>query len=134
MEDSQHLCPDCGANYVEAVVDDIASGAGADSRLMLASLEEGLAGLDAVPLPTELRAYLDACLAGVGAEPRPEWGVRFVPCQTVAGHCLLPALPAALGSNGRKRDGIYAAFCDMPPSPGGWTALVSAETAALLGK
>jgi hypothetical protein len=105
------------------------------------SVQEPLSGravvlvrLDAVPLPTELRAYLDACLAGVGAEPRPEWGVRFVPCQTVAGHCLLPALPAALGSNGRKRDGIYAAFCDMPPSPGGWTALVSAETAALLGK
>lgn len=44
MEDSQHLCPDCGADYVEAVVNDIASGAGADSRLMLASLEEGLAG------------------------------------------------------------------------------------------
>lgn len=40
-----------GADYVEAVVNDIASGAGADSRLMLASLEEGLAGLDAVPLP-----------------------------------------------------------------------------------
>ena len=104
-------------------------------------LQEPLSGravvlvrLDAVPLPTELRAYLDACLAGVGAEPRPEWGVRFVPCQTVAGHCLLPALPAALGSNGRKQDGIYAAFCDMPPPPGGWTALVSAETAALLGK
>ena len=51
MEDSQHLCPDCGADYVGAVVNDIASGAGADSRLMLASLEEGLAGLDAVPLP-----------------------------------------------------------------------------------
>lgn len=105
------------------------------------SVQEPLSGravvlvrLDAVPLPTELRAYLDACLAGVGAEPRPEWGVRFVPCQTVAGHCLLPALPAALGSNGRKQDGIYAAFCDMPPPPGGWTALVSAETAALLGK
>ena len=93
-----------------------------------------LVRLDAVPLPAELRAYLDACLAGVGAEPRPEWGVRFVPCQTVAGHCLLPALPAALASNGRKQDGIYAAFCDMPPPPGGWTALVSAETAALLGK
>lgn len=105
------------------------------------SVQEPLSGravvlvrLDAVPLPTELRAYLDACLAGVGAEPRPEWGVRFVPCQTVAGHCLLPALPAALGSNGRKQDEIYAAFCDMPPPPGGWTALVSAETAALLGK
>ena len=105
------------------------------------SVQEPLSGravvlvrLDAVPLPNELRAYLDACLAGVGAEPRPEWGVRFVPCQTVAGHCLLPALPAALVSNGRKQDGIYAAFCDMPPPPGGWTALVSAETAALLGK
>lgn len=105
------------------------------------SVQEPLSGravvlvrLDAVSLPTELRAYLDACLAGVGAEPRPEWGVRFVPCQTVAGHCLLPALPAALASNGRKQDGIYAAFCDMPPPPGGWTALVSAETAALLGK
>ena len=93
-----------------------------------------LVRLDAVPLPAGLRAYLDACLAGVGAEPRPEWGVRFVPCQTVAGHCLLPALPAALASNGRKQDEIYAAFCDMPPPPGGWTALVSAETAALLGK
>ena len=104
-------------------------------------LEEPLSGravvlvrLDAVSLPAGVRAYLDACLAGVGAEPRPEWGVRFVPCQTVAGHCLLPALPAELGSNGRKQDGIYAAFCDMPPPPGGWTALVSAETAALLGK
>ena len=93
-----------------------------------------LVRLDAVSLPAGVRAYLDACLAGVGAEPRPEWGVRFVPCQTVAGHCLLPALPAALVSNGRKQDGIYAAFCDMPPPPGGWTALVSAETAALLGK
>lgn len=105
------------------------------------SVQEPLSGravvlvrLDAVSLPAGVRAYLDACLAGVGAEPRPEWGVRFVPCQTVAGHCLLPALPAALGSNGRKQDGIYAAFCDMPPPPGGWTALVSAETAALLGK
>ena len=50
-------------------------------------LQEPLSGravvlvrLDAVSLPTELRAYLDACLAGVGAEPRPEWAVRFVPC------------------------------------------------------
>ena len=30
MEDSQHLCPDCGADYVEAVVNDIASGAGVE--------------------------------------------------------------------------------------------------------
>ena len=64
----------------------------------------------------------------------PEWGVRFVPCQTVAGHCLLPALPAALSCGGRAQEGIYAAFCDTPPPQGGWTALVSAETASLLGK
>ena len=102
--------------------------------LLVPRLSVVLVRLDAVSLPAGVRAYLDACLAGVGAEPRPEWGVRFVPCQTVAGHCLLPALPAALGSNGRKQDEIYAAFCDMPPPPGGWTALVSAETAALLGK
>ena len=75
MEDSQHLCPDCGANYVEAVVDDIASGAGADSRLMLASLEEGLAGLDAVPLPAlgdTARKMLPAlCAAALVVLPAP---------------------------------------------------------------
>ena len=59
MEDSQHLCPDCGADYVEAVVNDIASGAGADSRLMLASLEEGLAGPWAIrPVRCSLRCAL----------------------------------------------------------------------------
>lgn len=51
MEDAQNLCPDCGADYVEAVVNDITSATGEDPRLMLASLEEGLAGLDSVPLP-----------------------------------------------------------------------------------
>ncbi|WP_295962415.1 hypothetical protein [uncultured Alistipes sp.] len=51
MEDAQNLCPDCGADYVEAVVNDITSVAGEDPRLMLASLEEGLAGLDSVPQP-----------------------------------------------------------------------------------
>ena len=104
-------------------------------------LQEPLSGravvlvrLRAVRLPGEAGEYLAACLAGAGGAPRPEWGVRFVPCQTVAGHCLLPALPAALTSDGRKLDGVYAAFCDTPPPQGGWTALVSAETAALLGK
>lgn len=52
MEDSQNLCPDCGADYVEAVVNDITSGTGSDARLLLASLEEGLAGLDSLPQPT----------------------------------------------------------------------------------
>ena len=105
------------------------------------SLQEPLSGravvlvrLGAVALPPELKGYLSACLSGDAPPPRPEWGVRFVPCRTVAGHCLLPALPAAVFHNGRKQDGIYAAFCDTPPPQGGWTALVSAETAALLGK
>lgn len=51
MSDSQNLCPACGADYVEAVVNDITAGVEADPCLMLASLEEGLAGLDAVPMP-----------------------------------------------------------------------------------
>ena len=105
------------------------------------SVQEPLSGravvlvrLGAVRLPEALQTYLERCLAGGWGEPRPEWGVRFVPCQTVAGHCLLPALPAALSCGGRAQEGIYAAFCDTPPPQGGWTALVSAEMASLLGK
>lgn len=52
MSDSQNLCPACGADYVEAVVNDITAGVEADPSLMLASLEEGLAGLDTVPMPS----------------------------------------------------------------------------------
>lgn len=51
MEDTQNLCPACGVDYVEAVVNDI-TGGGADAQMMLAGLEEGLAGLDAVPMPS----------------------------------------------------------------------------------
>ena len=56
-----------------------------------------LVRLDAVPLPAGVRAYLDACLAGVGAEPRPEWGVRFgFPCspwRLPPPCCCPPCLP-----------------------------------------
>lgn len=52
MSDSQNLCPACGADYVEAVVNDITAGVEADPSLLLASLEEGLAGLDTVPMPS----------------------------------------------------------------------------------
>lgn len=52
MSDSQNLCPACGTDYVEAVVNDITAGVEIDPSLMLASLEEGLAGLDAVPMPS----------------------------------------------------------------------------------
>lgn len=68
MEDSQNLCPDCGADYVAAVVSDITSGTGGDARLLLASLEEGLAGLDSVPQPSPgdtARKMLPALCAAV---------------------------------------------------------------------
>lgn len=95
-----------------------------------------LVQLDAVraALPEKLAEYLALCLVGTATPPDPAWGLRFVPCRTVAGHCLLPALPAALACGARKQEGLYAAFCDTPPPQGGWTALVSAETASLLGK
>ena len=47
---------------------------------------------------------------------------------------IVAVYAATLSCGGRALEGIYAAFCDTPPPQGGWTALVSAETAALLGK
>ena len=80
-------------------------------------------------LPPVLSTYLDAALSGADALPPPELGVRFVPCDTVAGHCLLPAVPAKAlcwQEKGRTqtRQGLYAAFCDTPPPPNGWELLV----------
>ena len=58
--------------------------------------------------------------------------MRLVPCDTVAGHSLLPAVPAQAlhwTARGRQqtRHGLYAAFCDMPPPPLGWTLLVGSD-------
>lgn len=80
-------------------------------------------------LPPALSTYLDAVFSNASALPPPELGVRFVPCDTVAGHCLLPAVPAKSLSwqeNGhvQTRQGLYAAFCDTPPPPNGWEMLV----------
>lgn len=80
-------------------------------------------------LPPALGTYLDAALSGSDALPPPESGVRFVPCDTVAGHCLLPAVPAKAlrwQEKGRTqtRQGLYAAFCDTPPPSNGWELLV----------
>ena len=80
-------------------------------------------------LPSVLSTYLNAVFSGTGALPSPELGVRFVPCDTVAGHCLLPAVPAKTLSwqeNGHTQtwQGLYAAFCDTPPPPNGWEMLV----------
>ena len=80
-------------------------------------------------LPPALGSYLDAAFSGAPALPPPKLGVRFVPCDTVAGHCLLPAVPAGVlrwKTRGRVqvRRGLYAAFCDLPPPPNGWEVLV----------
>ncbi len=76
-----------------------------------------------------LCTYLDSQLAGETVLPPPELGVRFVPCNTVAGHCVLPAVPAQelrIHTAGRAqcRKQLYVAFCDTPPPPGGWTLLM----------
>ena len=83
-------------------------------------------------LPPALRTYLKETFSGSGILPPPELGVRLVPCDTVAGHCLLPAVPAQAlrwTARGRQqtRHGLYAAFCDMPPPPPGWTLLVGSD-------
>ena len=76
-------------------------------------------------LPPPLGAYLSAYFSGGTAPPPPEFALRFVPCTTVAGHCILPAVPAALASAPARP--LYAAFCDLPPPPGGWEMLAGEE-------
>lgn len=80
-------------------------------------------------LPSTLCTYLEGQFSGGSGLPPPEWKVRMVPCNTVAGHCVLPAVPAReLRIDGpgypQKRVDLYAAFCDTPAPPGGWTLLM----------
>ena len=84
-------------------------------------------------LPGPLRTFLDDYFA-CSAAPPPGLRVRLVPCTTVAGHCLLPAVPAkALRTGHSSVTGVLAAFCSPDPPPEGWTTLLSSETAAQLG-
>ena len=67
----------------------------------------------------------------------PALGVRLVPCTTVAGHCILPAVPASLCCTGSpagqaRAEHLYAAFADLPPPPDGWEVLVGSETVSSL--
>ena len=96
------------------------------------SVQEPLSGREVVlvrfvavqnTLPDPLRSYLSAYFASPSTLPPPELGLRFVPCTTVAGHCILPAVPAVLAS--APAQPLYAAFCDLPPPPGGWELLLS---------
>lgn len=67
------------------------------------SVQEPLSGREVVlvrfaavqnALPGPLRTYLSAYFAAPSTLPPPELGLRFVPCTTVSGHCILPAVPA----------------------------------------
>ena len=63
----------------------------------------------------------------------PELRVRLVPCTTIAGHCVLPAVPAkALRTSKGSAAGILAAFC-RPETQQPWTALLGSELAVQLG-
>ncbi len=64
------------------------------------------------PAPPEL---------GCGSSPAIQW--RGTAC------CLLSRRRRCVGRPGRQqtRHGLYAAFCDMPPPPPGWTLLVGSD-------
>lgn len=84
-------------------------------------------------LPQELRSFLDSYFAS-GTAPPPGLRVRLVPCTTIAGHCVLPAVPAkALCVGTHKVQGVLAAFCRPETPPEHWTALLDSELAAQLG-
>ena len=88
-------------------------------------------------LPPALGTYLEQHFAGAAPLPVPALGVRLVPCTTVAGHCILPAVPASLCCTGSPAgqgmaEHLYAAFADLPPPPDGWEVLVGSETVSSL--
>ena len=88
-------------------------------------------------LPPALGTYLEQHFAGAAPLPDPALGVRLVPCTTVAGHCILPAVPASLCCTGSpagqgRAEHLYAAFTDLPPPPDGWEVLVGSETVSSL--
>ena len=88
-------------------------------------------------LPPALGTYLEQHFAGAAPLPVPALGVRLVPCTTVAGHCILPAVPASLCRTGSpagqgRAEHLYAAFADLPPPPDGWEVLVGVETLEMI--
>ncbi|WP_431733505.1 hypothetical protein [Faecalibacterium prausnitzii] len=88
-------------------------------------------------LPPALSTYLEQHFAGAAPLPVPALGVRLVPCTTVAGHCILPAVPASLCCTGSpagqgRAEHFYAAFADLPPPPDGWEVLVGVETLEMI--
>ena len=85
-------------------------------------------------LPPGLRSFLDDYFAS-GTVPPPQLHVRLVPCTTITGHCVLPAVPAkALRSGRHSVQQVLAAFCQPDAPPEHWTLLLGSELAAQLGR
>lgn len=88
-------------------------------------------------LSAPLRAYLDAELGGSASLPAPALGVRLIPCGTVAGRCLLPAVPARtltrrVGGKMLCQSGLLAVFASGLPMAD-WTLIFGSDVAANLG-
>lgn len=84
-------------------------------------------------LPGALQSFLDAHFAGRSPLPPPELGVRLVPCTTLAGPCLLPAVPGLrLQAGQRQAQGFLTAFYCPAAPPDHWTLLLGPELAGEL--
>lgn len=83
--------------------------------------------------PEALRLFLDGYFAGRSPLPPPGLGVQLVPCTTIAGQCLLPAVAGArLRAGKRALDGFLLAFCRPDAPPDHWTLLLGSELAETL--
>lgn len=81
-------------------------------------------------LPGALQTFLDAHFAGRSPLPPPGLGVRLVPCTTLAGPCLLPAVPGLrLQAGQRQAQGFLTAFYCPAAPPDHWTLLLGPELA-----
>ena len=83
-------------------------------------------------LPQAARQYLDGWFAHSTAPPPPELGVHLVPCRSIHGQSILPALPAALQLGKDRAGGLLAAFCCPTPPDPAWELLYGEDAAQLL--
>ena len=84
-------------------------------------------------LAAPLQLFMDRYFADASPLPEPQWRLRLLPCRTVAGHCLLPALPArTLRTDSACTQPLLAAFSAADPEDG-WELLLGTDTARQLG-
>lgn len=90
-------------------------------------------------LPAALQKGLEGQLTekGCADPPDPELKMRFLPCRTIAGRKLLPAVPAqslTVEQRGKQRrlEELLAAFCPGDEEED-WSVLIGAEAASQLG-